>query len=242
MTNFDISNNNSNNTDVELVHSVYTVDESRLRIKAVKRSVGMKACANDDTIECVLFNQSVSSIKESAFENCCELQIVEWTEDGKLIGEVYGKVNKSKSKQKKEPTQQDIKILELSDRFAVQYRAFKYCSKLHTVVFPKNCEEDNEDDEVNKSNEGNEVNEVSEVSEVKEDKNVKNKIVIEKEAFSGCKSLRTVVLLGNGTFDIDDNAFAGCDTDRLVFVVTDGSGAERYAREHGFRWVYGTNI
>ena len=67
------------------------------------------------------------------------------------------------------------------------------------------------------------------------------KIVIEKEAFLGCKELRTIVLRGNG-FDIADDAFKGCDMDKLVFVVSPDSSAERFAREHSFRFVCPDNI
>ncbi len=230
MKNFDICNK-----DGKFAHSVYTVDEKRLKIKSIKLSVEKKACINDDSIECLLFYGNVSTLEESAFENCSELQIVEWTESGNLLGKpdanaikgaitvtgnvgvteitgetdkdnVSGNVTVSGSLEINEPKSAQSnaeKIPELSENLIIQYRAFKDCSKLHTLVFPKND---------------------------------KYKITIEREAFAGCKSLRTVILHGNGTFDIDDNAFASCDTDRLVFVVTEGSGAERFAREHGYRW------
>ncbi len=232
MTNFDIFDKS------EFIYSVYSVDESKIRAKSVKKNLREKACANDNTIEYVLFDKSVSLVKESAFENCRELQIAEWIGDGNLnekkssdveelkkilegtIGlngklkvgpddKAENNLDVSGSISVKECTGQKNKGVEnlpvISSDLNVQYHAFKDCSKLHTVVFPKTEKE--------------------------------KKIVIEKEAFSACSSLRTVVLCGDGDFEIDDYVFSGCNTDRLVFVVSKESGAERFAREHGYRWV-----
>lgn len=62
-----------------------------------------------------------------------------------------------------------------------------------------------------------------------------DKITIEKEAFAGCGSLRTVVFYGSWNVDISDDAFLGCSN--ITFLCIYGSSAERYAREHGFRIV-----
>lgn len=169
---------------------------------------------NDLTVECVLMNPAVKVVEESAFENCKELQLVEYV-DGDEILENGKNDNK-------------IKMVSSSDNISIQYQAFKDCTKLHTVVFP--CLLD------------------------------KGKIVIEKEAFLGCKELRTIIILDEPknqkktssrdtqitkpiiSYDIADDAFKGCDTDKLVFVVTKNSDAERYAREHGFHFVHPDNI
>lgn len=60
-------------------------------------------------------------------------------------------------------------------------------------------------------------------------------IRIEAEAFNGCCALRSIVLPKDCS--ISDTAFNGCDTEKLCFVVKTGSDAERYAREHDYRYV-----
>lgn len=62
-------------------------------------------------------------------------------------------------------------------------------------------------------------------------------IRIEKESFLNCYELRSVILIGNGTFEISEDAFSGCDTKKLVFVCTKDSIVEQFARENGYRWV-----
>lgn len=182
----------------KLVHSVYTVDETRVKTIAVNQQVGTKAFANEATTECVLFDQHATVIGESAFENCKELQFVQWTRNGEMLAF--------------ESTEDESKrmdnLFDVAEKLTVQYRAFKDCGKLYAVVFPK----------------------------------INGSLIIEKEAFAGCTSLRTVVLPWNGTFDIADDAFLGCDKDKLVFAVTKGSKAENFARQHGYRCVYGTNF
>lgn len=60
------------------------------------------------------------------------------------------------------------------------------------------------------------------------------KIIIEKGAFEGCSSLRTVYL--NSTdCEISEDAFSGADN--IVLAVKGNSSAERYAREHGIKYV-----
>lgn len=59
-------------------------------------------------------------------------------------------------------------------------------------------------------------------------------ITIEKDAFFGCTELRTIVILSKKS-NINEQAFS--HSDKLVFVTIEGSDAERYARELGFRYV-----
>lgn len=58
---------------------------------------------------------------------------------------------------------------------------------------------------------------------------------IEAEAFSGCYNLRTIQITGD--CNISDSAFDGCDNDKLCFVCKKNSSVEKYAREHGYRYV-----
>ena len=60
-------------------------------------------------------------------------------------------------------------------------------------------------------------------------------IEIEAEAFSGCYNLRTMQISGEA--NISDSAFEGCDKDKLCFVCKKNSSVEKYAREHGYRYV-----
>ncbi len=58
---------------------------------------------------------------------------------------------------------------------------------------------------------------------------------IEAEAFSGCYNLRTIQITGE--CNISDSAFDGCDKDKLCFVCKKNSSVEKYAREHGYRYI-----
>lgn len=60
-------------------------------------------------------------------------------------------------------------------------------------------------------------------------------LTIEKDAFDGCGSLRTVVAFCEH-IDFTENPFAGCP-ETLTFVGTQGSCVERFARENGYRFV-----
>lgn len=64
---------------------------------------------------------------------------------------------------------------------------------------------------------------------------VSGRIVIEKEAFAGCGSLRTVVFFGSRNVEVGEDAFVSCS--KVSFLCSCGSSVERYAREHGFRIV-----
>ena len=60
---------------------------------------------------------------------------------------------------------------------------------------------------------------------------------IEKNAFSGCGSLRTVVCLSD-SIDFTENPFEDCPKE-LVFVCSKNSAVERFARENGYRYING---
>lgn len=57
------------------------------------------------------------------------------------------------------------------------------------------------------------------------------------QAFFECSSLTAVVIPENLT-DIDDTAFECCES--LTVSGVPGSYAEKYAKEHGLRFVYST--
>ena len=63
-----------------------------------------------------------------------------------------------------------------------------------------------------------------------------HKLVIEKDAFSGCNSLRTVVALCDKA-DFTGNPFAD-SPEHLTFVCKENSEVARFARENGYRSVY----
>lgn len=63
--------------------------------------------------------------------------------------------------------------------------------------------------------------------------NAKN-ITIEKDAFSGCTALRTVVF-GLGVVKIHDQSFVGCTNVR--FVCLSGSTADKFAREQKIKVI-----
>lgn len=58
---------------------------------------------------------------------------------------------------------------------------------------------------------------------------------IEKNAFSCCTSLRTVVALSD-EIKFTENPFEDCPKE-LVFICTEGSAVEQFARENGYRSV-----
>ena len=138
--------------------------------KTMISKIGEKSFLNDSTLQRIILPDTLTFIEQSAFEKSSELQIVENDSD----------------KSKRYPR--------------IQYRAFKDCSKLHTVIL-----------------------------------NHRRKIVLEAEAFSGCYNLRTVQITGE--CDISNSAFDGCDKDKLCFVCKKNSSVEKYAREHGYRYV-----
>lgn len=60
-------------------------------------------------------------------------------------------------------------------------------------------------------------------------------LVIEKDAFDGCSSLRTVVCFAE-EIDFTENPFESCP-ETLTFVGKKGSQLERFARENGYRFI-----
>lgn len=68
---------------------------------------------------------------------------------------------------------------------------------------------------------------------------IKSKLFIEKDAFSGCEDLRTVVLITDEKCEVDftENPFTDCPK-HLTFVCKKDSKIARFARENGYRGVY----
>ncbi len=58
---------------------------------------------------------------------------------------------------------------------------------------------------------------------------------IGEKTFLNCVNLRTVILSDEVDY-IADDAFEGCDKDKLVIYCPEGSYAEQYARENGFKY------
>ena len=111
-----------------IVHSAYTVKADSLNPHKANANICKEAFKNDSTIECLLLEVNVASVAESAFENCKELQIVEYTEGDELLAnenEILANDDKGNIK------------LTSSSNISIQFHAFKNCEKLHTVVFPK---------------------------------------------------------------------------------------------------------
>lgn len=65
---------------------------------------------------------------------------------------------------------------------------------------------------------------------------IKHKLLIEKDAFSGCGALRTVVAICDKA-DFTGNPFAD-SPEHLTFICKENSDVARFARENGYRSVY----
>lgn len=63
-----------------------------------------------------------------------------------------------------------------------------------------------------------------------------NKITIEKDAFWGCESLRTIIAITK-VIDFTNNPFESC-TENLVFICRKGSNVDKFAREYGYKTAY----
>lgn len=115
----------------EIVHSSYIIDETSIMCNKISINIVKDAFKNDTTQESILMNSNVNTIGESAFENCNELQIVEFVKDFSLLGSC---INQSVSEESK-----NVKEIELvsSESLFVHYHAFKNCCRLHTVILPK---------------------------------------------------------------------------------------------------------
>lgn len=190
----------------EIVHSAYIVEELSIKANTISSNIAKEAFKNDTTQECILLDSKVNTIGESAFENCSELQFVEFSEKLKLLGST---IRDSENKELK--IEKELELVPAKSLF-IQYHSFKNCCNLHTIVLPK-------------------------ISK-------RNSLIIEKDAFLGCKELRTIVISG-GYASIDEEAFRGCDTEKLVFIVFNPNNnctVAKYAREHGFRCVIADSI
>ena len=176
----------------KIIHFGYIVKDD-LRTIRIEEYIERFAIKNDTTIEHLILNQSS---KESMCENCDNLQIVEY----------LSKENQNK-KESSLSTFNNLTILRTKATISIEYKAFKNCINLHTVVLPLVYGQ-------------------------------KSQLIIEKEAFAGCNNLRTVVFSKCNTV-IEENAFTGCDFEKLTFVIVGNNNAAlRYAREHGIRYVY----
>lgn len=182
-----------------------------------------KAFRDVDSVENVFFAKC-TCIENSAFENCKDLKTVIWSEKNTEQLEEYeisatyenenkvfnGKIAALKSKDRSFQTEYIHGInIPTVDRLTIQHGAFKNCSKLQTVVFP-----------LLKDLDGNSVD---------------NKIIIEKDAFEGCNSLRVVVALSS-KLKITENPFEDCPND-LVFICNSNSEVAQFARENGYRYI-----
>lgn len=63
-----------------------------------------------------------------------------------------------------------------------------------------------------------------------------NKITIEKDAFWGCESLRTIIAITK-VIDFTNNPFESC-IENLVFICRKNSNVDKFAREYGYKTAY----
>lgn len=157
-----------------VVHSGYVVSES-IKSKVIENGVYAEAVKNDSTVECVILKPSANFIYQSAFSHCQNLEIVEYSDSAKMLGN---------------PTTTEkaaLSLPEVKSDVIICENTFENCRKLHTVIFP--CFT-----------------------------SVDNKIIIKKMAFSGCSSLRTIVMW-DGQVEISPDAFWGCNKSNIVFVT-----------------------
>lgn len=114
------------------------IDKDSTVFSCPKTEIEKKAFRNDKTLNVFYKNiaDGIGEIKfcESAFENCRELKAVvfgnkDYSDDKDLdIKEVVSTGS---------TTESDASTSAIADSLAIQYRAFKDCENLHTVVLPK---------------------------------------------------------------------------------------------------------
>ena len=112
----------------------------------------------------------------------------------------------------------------------IESSAFENCSKLYSFLSRTNG--------LDITIQTNAFKDCSELAVV--DLSSCSSCIIEKNAFLNCSNLRTIVLPDNA--DISEDAFKGCKFDLLRFLIKDASSAERYAREHGIKYINYTPI
>lgn len=154
----------------------------------------------------IVFKSSITKIKQNAFENCINLENVIFfcgykNNDGNCCksNERLDGIIVENQKLSDIIKQQDL--CDPSGDFTVQKEAFKNCTNLKTVIFP--CA---------------------------------NKITIEKDAFWGCESLRTIIAITK-VIDFTNNPFESC-TENLVFICRKDSNVDKFAREYGYKTAY----
>lgn len=127
----------------------------------------------------------------------------------------------------------------------INQSAFENCSELENLIIGKNIEENKnsiKEGEIRLSNFV--IEEVNADFTIQKDA-FKNslklktiilpkceRLVIEKNAFSGCETLRTVIALCK-EIDFTENPFIDC-SENLTFICYKNSEIERFARENGF--------
>ena len=137
----------------------------------------------------------------------------------------------------------------------INQSAFENCSELENLIIGKNIEENKESDESNKNSikEGEIRLSNFVIEEVNADFTIQKdafknslklktiilpkceRLVIEKNAFSGCETIRTVIALCK-EIDFTENPFEDC-SENLTFICYKNSEIERFARENGFRSI-----
>lgn len=182
-----------------------SIDDNLLEFDDINE-VDNKAFMFDTTIDAVKFNEEIDCIKESAFEECKELKVA-------ILG--------------------DNSVVD-----SVSYWPF------NAVVIAKTeqSSKDKKDKEKDKEEEIPNTDKLTIQTKAfynssklhtvifPDDKN----IAIEKDAFTGCPALRTVVF-GSGKAEIHDQSFIGCNN--VSFVCPKDSDAERFAREYGIKII-----
>lgn len=125
----------------------------------------------------------------------------------------------------------------------ISEKAFEGCKKLHTVIFGELGKAEESVLKNLKPNsvtsdytiQANAFKDCSKLTTVVLPE-IAGTLTIERDAFAGCETLRTVLALCDKS-DFTENPFADC-SEHLTFVCKEDSAVARFARENGYRSVY----
>ena len=124
-----------------LEYFICSYDEDKmLKIASVINSISESAFKNSK-IKNIKFENNIKTIKQSAFENCNELENF-------IIGTIKPEINEQNKSFEKSSNETEIKSGDLilkgieilkgnEENFTIEKDAFKNCSKLETVILPE---------------------------------------------------------------------------------------------------------
>lgn len=178
--------------------------------------------------------------KNDNFENfICNVQ----DDDSKKVSIYNGAGAIARESFKNDSSVEVVEVSESVER--IEESAFENCKELKNIIFGRK----DEFDSTHKNIFGVQIHSCGGKIEVQKNafkncdklttvifpKGTESTIVIERDAFYGCRNLRTVVILGYEQVYIDKYAFLGCKN--LTFIYDKNSSIETYVREHGLRYV-----